>query len=98
MISSYFDPPPSGWGLRGDPGLWMEMKVNFEKMPIPENSKELEKILHAMFKDLVGHEPKRDIDYYVAKYNTGGMSAGKVCSDWWLDEGFPLIINRYNQL
>lgn len=98
MISDFFDPPPPRWGLRGDPGLWMDMKDNFEMVPIPASAEELELILHTMFKNLIGKVPERDQDYYVAKYNTGGMSAGKVCSNWWLDEAFPLIIRRYNQL
>lgn len=98
MSSNYFDPLSSNWGLRGDPGLWMDMKLKFKDASIPPDSIELDIILYAMFKDLVGNPPQRGKDYYVVKYDKGGMSTGKVCSDWWLDNGFLLIVGRFNQL
>lgn len=95
FVSKYFDPEPIQWGLRGDPNLWRDMKQKTESTNIPTTANELEKLLHLLFKELVGEAPQKGKFIYVKKYESIGMSSGMVCSDFWLDNGFSQIIQRY---
>ncbi|MGV7107005.1 hypothetical protein [Flavobacterium sp. U410] len=95
FVSKYFEPEPSQWGLRGDPLLWRDMKYKTEKKNIPRTANEFEKMLNKLFKELTGEEPQKGKNIYVEKYETTGMSAGMICSDFWLEKGFSLLIQRY---
>ncbi len=95
FVSIYFDPEPNQWGLRGDPHLWRDMKQKAESNNIPTTANKLEKLLHRLFKELVGEAPQKGKNFYVKKYETNGMSKGMISSDFWLDKGFSLIIQRY---
>ncbi|MDN3654512.1 hypothetical protein QWZ08_02675 [Ferruginibacter paludis] len=95
FVARYFDPEPIQWGLRGDPHLWRDMKQKTESANIPTTANELEKLLHKLFKNLVGEPPQKGKFIHVEKYETIGMSRGMICSDFWLDKGFSLIIQRY---
>jgi molybdenum cofactor cytidylyltransferase len=95
FVSKYFDPEPIQWGLRGDPHLWRDMKLKTESTNIPKTVSELERILHELFKELVGEAPHKGKSIYVKKYETLGMSKGMISSDFWLDKGFSLIIQRF---
>jgi hypothetical protein len=94
-VSKYFDPEPIQWGLRGDRHLWRDMKQKTESTNIPTTANELEKLLHKLFKELVGEAPQKGKFIHVKKYETFGISKGMICSDFWLDKGFSLIIQRY---
>lgn len=95
FVSKYFDPEPIQWGLHGDPHLWREMKQKTASTNIPVTANEMEKLLHRLFKELVGEAPQKGKFIYVKKYETVGMSKGMICSDFWLDTGFSLLIQRY---
>ncbi|GGC14362.1 hypothetical protein GCM10011386_02620 [Parapedobacter defluvii] len=41
--SKYFDDTPSGWGLRGDPFLWEDLKSKFQMMNAPVSVSEYDK-------------------------------------------------------
>ena len=47
---------------------------------------------------LVGELPKKGDTTHVSKYNHIGMSSGVVCADFWLNTGFPLLIERFKVL
>jgi len=95
FVSKYFYPEPIQWGLRGDPYLWKDMKQKTESTNIPITANELEKLLHKLFKELVGEVPQKGNVIHVKKYETVGMSKGMISSDFWLEKGFALIIQRY---
>ena len=95
FVSKYFGEPPSQWGLRGDPHLWEDLKKATETKKVPTTTNELEKILHKLFKELTGKDAKKGENIFVERYNLGGMSSGMVCSDFWLDKGFAIIIQRF---
>lgn len=97
-VAKYFDPPPFQWGLRGDPQLWQEMKAKMEVVNIPATAPELERLLHKQFKELTGEEAKKGTRIFIRGYDTGGMSGGIVSSSFWLDTGFPLIIQRFIEM
>lgn len=96
--SKYFDTNPSGWGLRGDPFLWEDLKSKFQKMNVPVSALELDRLLHKFFKELTGEPPKRGNNIFVERYSKGGMSSGMVSSDYWLEKGFATIIQRYVEM
>jgi len=96
--SKYFDKEPAQWGLRGDPLLWKELKLAFQEVNTPTSAIELEHLLHKHFKKLTGKSPQRGTDFFMKKYDEGGMSSGMVSSDFWLERGFPAIIQRFVEL
>jgi hypothetical protein len=98
FVSKYFDPEPIQWGLRGDPHLWRDMKLKTSATNIPTTGNELEKLLHKLFKELTGEAPEKGKNIYVKKYETLGMSKGMINSDFWLEKGFSLIIQRYIEI
>lgn len=95
FVSKYFEPEPLQWGLRGDPYLWRDMKQKTATTNIPTTGHEFEKLLYKLFKELTGQEPEHGKFIHVEKYRDIGMSSGVVCSDYWLDKGFSLLIQRY---
>jgi hypothetical protein len=95
FVSKYFDPEPIQWGLRGDPHLWRDMKQKTANTNIPTTGNGFEKLLHKLFKELTGEDPQKGKNIYVKKYETIGMSKGMISSDFWLDTGFSLLIQRY---
>ncbi len=95
FVSKYFDPEPIQWGLRGDPNLWRDMKDKTVTTNIPTTENEFEILLHKLFTDLTGEAPQKGKNIFVKKYETVGMSKGFICSDFWLDKGFSLLIQRY---
>ncbi len=96
MIDELFKEPVQ-WGLRGDPYLWKELKIRFEYSSI-SNIQEFEYFLIHIFEEYVGGKPKKSKDYFVKRFNFGGMSSGFICSDFWIEKGFPLLLKRYNKL
>ena len=94
-VSKFFDPEPIQWGLRGDPSLWRDMKVKTVRTNLPISSNDFEKLLYKLFIELTGELPQKGKNIYLKKYETIGMSIGVVCSDFWLDKGFSVLIQRY---
>lgn len=86
---------PSQYGLRGDIYLWKELKTVFENTKI-NNLDEFEKLLFSTFENVTLNKPTIGKNYGVRRYNFGGMSSGMICSDFWIEKGFPLLIERYN--
>jgi hypothetical protein len=94
-ISSYFEISPSQWGLRGDHALWDAFEKATVHSDIPSTAEELEILLYDLFKKLTGEEPEKGKIFYSQQYNNGGMSGGCICSDFWIETAFPLIIQRF---
>lgn len=87
---------PDQWGLRGDKGLWAGLKKTFEKES-PRSVEAFEQQLYVLFKEFTGDNIERGKWIYVKDYDKGGMSNGMVCSEFWLDKGFPLLIKRFKE-
>lgn len=95
FVSKYFEPEPGQWGFRGDPHLWRDMRHKTENKSIPASVSEFKKMLFELFKNLTGRELQKSKDIYVEKYATTGMSKGMISSGFWLEYGFPVLIQRY---
>jgi hypothetical protein len=85
---------PFQYGLRGDIYLWKELKTVFENTRINKLD-EFEKILFSTFENVTLNKPTIGKNYGVRRYNFGGMSSGMISSDFWIEKGFPLLIERF---
>ena len=95
-VSSLFSPPPTQWGLRGDPFLWKDLSRVFLPVPLPDSADILKAMLEAAFLALSSHPISTTEDMiYVERYAHGGMSSGHIAPDFWREMGFPLILERF---
>jgi hypothetical protein len=92
FLSELFDIQPPNWGLRGDPWFWQELKQSFAKIPFPYSSPELVADVHRIFREKTGEERTVGARPYVAEYDHGGASAGKLSGKWWLTTAMPILI------
>jgi len=76
-IVCIFEEKPEQWGLRGDPYLWEDMKVEFASVPISVSAEEFSEMFYAAFEKLVKVPLSSGIFPYCSKYAQGGMSSGK---------------------
>ncbi|MBQ8173008.1 MAG: hypothetical protein IJY48_06815 [Mailhella sp.] len=91
-LSELFDIQPPNWGLRGDPWFWQDLKQAFAHTAFPYSSPELVADIHRIFKEKTGEELSTTARPYVAAYDHGGNSAGRVSGKWWLTTAMPILI------
>ncbi len=97
-LSIIFDKQPDSWGLRGDPFLWKEMKENFRGVPLPYPLERFTADYYDFFEKVTGEKLCAQKNYYVPRYDKGGMSAGKVCGNFWAGAAAELLLRRLNDL
>jgi hypothetical protein len=95
-ISEIFEEKPWQWGLRGDPFLWKEMADKIGELPLPDTERQLEELLHATFKNLVGFPISHRKDVLIERYAHGGMSSGYVSLRFWREKAIPMLLTRYS--
>src|SRR4051812_4963255 len=95
FINMLFYPRPNSWGLRGDPMFWTDLENHMRVLSFPNTEQELNDVLFRLYEELVGIPLIKDGVAHVEKYKQIGMSSGAVSANFWLDTGFPLIIERY---
>lgn len=81
---------PFQYGLRGDTFLWKDLKLRYEYSDV-NNSDDFKRLLITGFKENTGHTPIANKNFDVRHFNFGGMSSGMVCSNFWIEKGFPLL-------
>lgn len=86
---------PQQWGLRGDPFLWKELCEHFSTACLPDTSEEFGAQVKLKIKDLTSSDRLGDQPIFVERYDSGGMSSGHVCSDWWMTKGVPLFQRQF---
>lgn len=96
-ISSLFDEQPVQWGLRGDPGLWREMRERFAEAPMPTTVDDLVSAIGKMFEELTGHPLSHPQWIYVERYAGHGMSRGLVTPEFWREQAIPLLKRRFEE-
>jgi hypothetical protein len=94
-IAEIFNEQPSQWGLRGDPLLWLEMKDAFSETDMPETPEALKIILEQKFKELTGHSTAHKKPIVINRFKTGGMSSGGISTEFWEQQGLPLLVSRH---
>lgn len=94
--------PPARWGLRGYPYRWQELEQALAELPPPASPAALNGLLRTLYERLVGEAPVAGNYPFVARYQGGGMSSGRVDASFWLTRGFPLLkgqlLARFEQL
>ena len=88
---------PFQFGLRGDPYLWKDLKKKFESSDI-STIEEFKYFLLNTFKEHTGSLPVKGKNFTVEHFSFGGMSSGMICSDFWIEKGFPLLEERFKEL
>ena len=97
-LENLFEVEPSGWGLRGDPYLWQEMKSRILFSKDIYTARDFDNLLNKLFLELTGSMPRNNDFIFVERYNLGGMSSGHVSSEFWLNRAFPMLLERFEEL
>lgn len=83
-----------GWGLRGDPWLWMELRKSTSRIPLPGTKKELTTLLRNLVLARTNTTMLDGDSVYIARFSRGGMSSGHISLRFWEQEGIPSIVER----
>ena len=94
QIADLFSPPPTRWGLRGDPHMWSDMQSRFAGTRCPDSPDQLEAAITAMFEELTGFQITHPESFGIEKYRHGGMSSGMVQPKFWRETAIPLLRSR----
>ncbi len=93
-IGKLFIDRPRQFGLRGDIGLWEDLKNYLSLQEFPENESLLPNIISEAIINLTGNSVFEQKTFAVAKYNNGGMSGGTISNEFWTRKAIPLIMSR----
>ena len=93
-LTDLFDPAPDGWGLRGDPYLWLEMRGALNHVSIPAQADALRPLISSLFFVLTGAELTSQVEVRVSRFERGGMSSGMVSGQFWNNTFIPMLQER----
>ena len=95
-LSLLFDPPPTVWGYRGDPLLWLDIKKEFELLTLPCAREDFVLKFEEAFFKFAGIALRGDIEWTkIEKYKQkGGITNGGVLVAFWRDMALPMLIKR----
>jgi hypothetical protein len=93
-IGKLFIDRPHLDGLRGDIGLWEDLKNYLSLQKLPENESLLPNIISDAIINLTGDSVFEQKTFAVDKYNNGGMSGGVISNEFWTRKAIPLIMSR----
>jgi hypothetical protein len=97
-VSKIFEENPERWGLRGDPYLWDELQQVFTTIPLPCSKTCFIHHFEKFFLELTNHSFKSESDFWVEKYDLGGMSSGGISVEFWQKKALPLLFTRLEKL
>ena len=100
MISEIFSNKIGG-GLRGDPHMWRYLEDKFVDFDISARTSEFKATLEAHFYKLLftdGDKVTAGGDVFISSFPQVGVSGGVINYRWWVDEGIPLLCERYANL
>lgn len=93
-IGDLLTPELEGWGLRGDPWLWMEMRKSLSRVPLPDTLKELTALMRNVVLARTNSSMLDGDAVYIPRFSRGGMSSGHISLRFWEQEGIPAIVQR----
>lgn len=96
-LSVLFKERPSQFGLRGDECFWNYLETSFEYIEFPYSETKLVEDIYQLFFNVTGEQLNKDVNPYVEQFAHGGMSSGKLCGEFWIEQGIPLIVQRYRK-
>ncbi|WP_345949258.1 hypothetical protein ABDD95_20645 [Mucilaginibacter sp. PAMB04274] len=95
-LDGMFDETPLKWGLRGDPHLWDDLRDEVRHHPGFDTADDFLLFLRASIERAIG-KPLIEGQYpYVEKFNSGGMSGGRIDCGFWLNTALPLLRFRFS--
>ena len=94
-IAEIFEEQPIQWGLRGDPFLWRELKVRFEKIDMPETPDLLQQLIEKEYEAATGYTINNEKHFSIERFRSHGMSSGGVSPEFWVKSGIPLLVSRH---
>ena len=97
-ITKLFEKEPKGWGLRGDPYLWRELKKQLDEMSMPKTEIELQQLLERQYQKITGKALNKQGYIKIDNFKHGGMSSGMISPQFWKDIGFPLLVNQWQEI
>lgn len=101
IIEKVFEYNEEGWGLRGDPHMWDELKIffiNINKESL--KSDEFGVLLDNRFNEIIkerGKEYEKD-SVWIEDYPQHGMSGGHVSVSRWNEKLIPMLKENYRKL
>ncbi len=97
-LSLIFERKPNKWGLRGDPYLWDEMKVNCAAKSLDIDELGIAKLVSEYFEKVAGVPLTYEVRAYVERFAHGGMSSGSVDGGFWISKGIPTLIENLHRI
>jgi hypothetical protein len=95
--ASLFGAEPYGWGMRGDPYLWRELKTRLGSQPFSATEADFKCLLEQTYEQLTGQPLARPESVFIERFSHGGLSSGRVDPHFWAETGFPLLLARYRE-
>lgn len=96
--SIIFEKKPRQFGLRGDISFWEYLKEIFNNYNIMIDDNKIEEIIKEEYFKLTGKEMSITSMDYCEKFDEDGMSAGKICGEFWITKAIPILKERLNEI
>jgi hypothetical protein len=93
-LCAAIEPAPAQWGLRGDPGLWEEVR-RLAHLPDGASLDQVHSYLFGLFQGLTGGSLDDDGQIRVERLDGPGMSGGFVAPCFWREKMIPMVLQRY---
>ena len=97
-VSELFEDRPNGWGLRGDPYLWQELKERLSNTDMPASPKQLQAMIEQEYENATGYSIEHRHHFQIERFMHGGMSSGYISTEFWRNRAIPLLVSRHGQL
>lgn len=96
-LSELFKERPSQFGLRGDEYFWNYLETYFKDKEFPHSEPKLVEDIYQIFFNVTGEQLTKDVNPYVEQFAQGGMSSGRLSGEFWINQGIPLIVQKYRE-
>ncbi len=95
-MSNLFDWQPLHYGLRGDPGVWVEMQRWLIGVGFPDSHYGVESRLYEAFEAVTGVDLATDEReaVFASRFANGGMSSGVIDLPTWRSSLIPTLVDR----
>jgi hypothetical protein len=91
--------PETGWGARGNPHLWDEMRLKSKNIELLGSETEMKDYFYKLFTQITGVEIIGTEYIKINRYLLdSGMSNGIVTCSWWIEKGIPILLERYKKI
>lgn len=94
-IGELFAIEPDHWELRGDKVLWDRLAAELADTPLPEDTRQMGRLLENAFWDATGYSLSLSNQVIVDGFAVEGQTRGGVSGADWRYRLFPLIIRRF---